>query len=173
MCSFKTYWISMKDEKCVYEDELIIDEEVDSQRHVVGRVWTPARDWSLQHSTNKKLEHPFSSHNFHFIMRGCLCQFCIFCLFKWDEMTIYFGFKAMKVEKCYDNDRMNIDRLICNIFIWYFQLDTLEWQCVSSAAKDLVFRMLSPNPHHRPTVNEILEHPWMRVSWDVRFDDGN
>lgn len=48
-------------------------------------------------------------------------------------------------------------------------MDTPEWQSVSTTGKDLVLKMLSPNPHHRPTVNEILEHPWMRVSVEL-FD---
>lgn len=26
--------------------------------------------------------------------------------------------------------------------------------------------MLSPNPLHRPSISEILDHPWMRVSAD-------
>lgn len=30
--------------------------------------------------------------------------------------------------------------------------------------------MLSPNPLNRPTVTEILEHPWMRVR-EVFFTD--
>lgn len=45
------------------------------------------------------------------------------------------------------------------------QMETPEWKFVSSNAKDLVLQMLSPNPINRPTVAEILEHPWMRVSF--------
>ncbi|CRL07232.1 CLUMA_CG020213, isoform A [Clunio marinus] len=41
-------------------------------------------------------------------------------------------------------------------------LETPEWKSISSTAKDLVLKMLSPNPHHRPSVSEILDHPWMR-----------
>ncbi|XP_055638969.1 peripheral plasma membrane protein CASK isoform X15 [Toxorhynchites rutilus septentrionalis] len=41
-------------------------------------------------------------------------------------------------------------------------LDTSEWKQVSSTAKDLVLKMLSPNPINRPSISEILEHPWMR-----------
>lgn len=57
---------------------------------------------------------------------------------------------------------------------WYFslaplqnmivQLDAPEWAAISTTAKDLVMKMLSPNPKNRPSVAEILEHPWMRVS---------
>lgn len=46
-----------------------------------------------------------------------------------------------------------------------FQLDTPEWKHVSSTGKDLVLKMLSPNPINRPTISEILEHPWIRVSY--------
>uniref|UniRef100_U5ENN4 Peripheral plasma membrane protein CASK n=1 Tax=Corethrella appendiculata TaxID=1370023 RepID=U5ENN4_9DIPT len=41
-------------------------------------------------------------------------------------------------------------------------LDTVEWKSVSSNAKDLVLKMLSPNPINRPNIIEILDHPWMR-----------
>lgn len=34
---------------------------------------------------------------------------------------------------------------------------------ISSNAKDLVLKMLSPNPHNRLTIEEVLEHPWMKV----------
>lgn len=44
------------------------------------------------------------------------------------------------------------------------QLDTSEWKQISSTAKDLVLKMLSPNPHHRPSITEVLDHPWIRVS---------
>lgn len=43
------------------------------------------------------------------------------------------------------------------------QLDAPEWNAISTTGKDLVMKMLSPNPKNRPTVAEILEHPWMRV----------
>lgn len=43
-------------------------------------------------------------------------------------------------------------------------METPEWKLISSAAKDLVHIMLSSNPINRPTIAEILEHPWMRVS---------
>uniref|UniRef100_A0A182VZI8 Protein kinase domain-containing protein n=1 Tax=Anopheles minimus TaxID=112268 RepID=A0A182VZI8_9DIPT len=41
-------------------------------------------------------------------------------------------------------------------------LDTPEWKQVSSNAKDLVLKMLAPNPISRPTITEILDHPWIR-----------
>lgn len=44
------------------------------------------------------------------------------------------------------------------------QLDAPEWGAISTTGKDLVMKMLSPNPKNRPTIAEILEHPWMRVS---------
>ncbi|KAL2921011.1 Calcium-dependent protein kinase 24 [Bienertia sinuspersici] len=36
------------------------------------------------------------------------------------------------------------------------------WPRVSSQAKDLVKRMLHQNPYSRLTVEEVLEHPWMK-----------
>lgn len=44
------------------------------------------------------------------------------------------------------------------------QLETPEWKSISATAKDLVLKMLAPNPLHRPSVAEVLDHPWMRVS---------
>lgn len=43
-------------------------------------------------------------------------------------------------------------------------METPEWKLISSTAKDLVHIMLSSNPINRPTIAEVLEHPWMRVS---------
>ncbi|XP_054726001.1 peripheral plasma membrane protein CASK-like isoform X1 [Anastrepha obliqua] len=37
-----------------------------------------------------------------------------------------------------------------------------EWKSISTTAKDLVMKMLAANPHHRPSITEVLEHPWMR-----------
>lgn len=45
-----------------------------------------------------------------------------------------------------------------------FQLEAPEWKSISSNAKDLVLKMLAPNPHNRLTIEEVLSHPWMRVS---------
>lgn len=44
------------------------------------------------------------------------------------------------------------------------QLESPEWKSISSNAKDLVLKMLAPNPHNRLTIEQVLDHPWMRVS---------
>ena len=36
------------------------------------------------------------------------------------------------------------------------------WPRVSGNAKDLVRRMLDPDPSTRPTARQVLEHPWLR-----------
>ncbi|KAJ6637044.1 Peripheral plasma membrane protein CASK, partial [Pseudolycoriella hygida] len=41
-------------------------------------------------------------------------------------------------------------------------LESTEWKSISSNAKDLVLKMLAPNPHNRLTIEQVLEHPWMR-----------
>ncbi|GAB9468504.1 Camk/cdpk protein kinase [Globisporangium polare] len=41
--------------------------------------------------------------------------------------------------------------------------DDLEWWRVSSNAKDLVRRMLAPNANERPSMEEVLEHPWLQL----------
>lgn len=43
-------------------------------------------------------------------------------------------------------------------------LDAPEWKVISNTAKDLVMKMLAPKAANRPTIAEILEHPWMRVN---------
>lgn len=47
----------------------------------------------------------------------------------------------------------------------HFQLEAPEWKTISSNAKDLVLKMLAPNFHNRLTIEEVLNHPWMRVSF--------
>lgn len=49
-------------------------------------------------------------------------------------------------------------------FILLDQLEAPEWKSISSNAKDLVLKMLAPNSHNRLTIQEVLNHPWMRVS---------
>lgn len=41
--------------------------------------------------------------------------------------------------------------------------DDLEWWRVSSGAKDLVRRMLAANADERPSMEEVLEHPWLQL----------
>lgn len=47
-------------------------------------------------------------------------------------------------------------------FTTLFQLESPEWKAISSNAKDLVLKMLAPNPHNRLTIEEVLDHPWMK-----------
>ncbi|XP_043070821.1 peripheral plasma membrane protein CASK isoform X3 [Drosophila grimshawi] len=37
-----------------------------------------------------------------------------------------------------------------------------EWKSISANAKDLVMKMLAANPHHRLSIAEVLDHPWIR-----------
>ncbi|XP_061389347.1 peripheral plasma membrane protein CASK isoform X2 [Musca vetustissima] len=37
-----------------------------------------------------------------------------------------------------------------------------EWKSISASAKDLVSKMLAANPHHRLSITQVLEHPWIR-----------
>ena len=38
-----------------------------------------------------------------------------------------------------------------------------QWLNISNVAKDLVSRMLDVDPEKRITVDEIFQHPWIRV----------
>ncbi|KAF8571191.1 hypothetical protein P879_05003 [Paragonimus westermani] len=39
-----------------------------------------------------------------------------------------------------------------------------EWGCITTAAKNLVDRLLTRNPYTRITAEEALRHPWLQVS---------
>lgn len=52
----------------------------------------------------------------------------------------------------------------CLFFVWRNQLNTPEWRYVSANAKDLVLKMLASDPDARITVDQVLNHPWLRVS---------
>lgn len=42
-----------------------------------------------------------------------------------------------------------------------------QWDHISESAKDLVKQMLMVDPNQRITVEEALEHPWIRV---IKFE---
>ena len=41
-------------------------------------------------------------------------------------------------------------------------IDSKEWHHISVSAKDLLWRMLQPNPANRITAAEVRDHPWVR-----------
>lgn len=41
-----------------------------------------------------------------------------------------------------------------------------RWDLVSKTAKDLILQMISLDPKHRPSILEVLEHPWVKKSFD-------
>ncbi|KAK9714924.1 hypothetical protein RND81_06G131100 [Saponaria officinalis] len=45
--------------------------------------------------------------------------------------------------------------------------DRDPWPSISSSAKDLVRKMLNPDPMKRITPEEVLEHPWMKEGGDA------
>lgn len=63
---------------------------------------------------------------------------------------------------CYT--KVNYETLTNVHFLFSQQLESPEWKSISSNAKDLVLKMLAPNPHNRLTIEQVLDHPWMRVS---------
>lgn len=46
----------------------------------------------------------------------------------------------------------------------YFQLDSPKWEFISDYAKDLVRQMLTVDPKQRLSIQEVLNHKWLRVS---------
>eukprot|EP00252_Welwitschia_mirabilis_P011561 TRINITY_DN2584_c0_g1_i1.p1 TRINITY_DN2584_c0_g1~~TRINITY_DN2584_c0_g1_i1.p1 ORF type:complete len:531 (-),score=115.98 TRINITY_DN2584_c0_g1_i1:306-1898(-) len=49
----------------------------------------------------------------------------------------------------------------------YIDFESDPWPSISSAAKDLISRMLKQNPKERLTAAEVLNHPWMKVDGEA------
>lgn len=47
----------------------------------------------------------------------------------------------------------------------YTDLSSGPWVTVSSQAKSLISRMLSSDPRKRPTIEKVLEHPWLQAHY--------
>ncbi|PNX66207.1 calcium-dependent protein kinase 8-like protein, partial [Trifolium pratense] len=47
----------------------------------------------------------------------------------------------------------------------------LSWPNVSGNAKDLVEKMLDPDPKRRLTAQEVLDHPWLTTHVKAKFDN--
>lgn len=43
-----------------------------------------------------------------------------------------------------------------------------QWLNLSNTAKDLVMKMLEVDPQKRITIEEALDHPWIKVNTDQR-----
>lgn len=43
-------------------------------------------------------------------------------------------------------------------------MDSSPWEFVSDSAKDLIQQMLQVDPKQRITIQEVLNHRWLRVS---------
>lgn len=56
------------------------------------------------------------------------------------------------------------DRLFKMITKGAFHMHRKQWDLISDAAKDLVARMLEVDPDKRISIDEALEHPWIKVT---------
>ncbi|GAB6020802.1 hypothetical protein CHUAL_003460 [Chamberlinius hualienensis] len=54
------------------------------------------------------------------------------------------------------------ERLYESICSGRLNMNSKVWSCISEVARDLVKRMLTVNPMERITVNQALEHPWIK-----------
>lgn len=48
------------------------------------------------------------------------------------------------------------------VFI-YLQMRSKQWDFISTSAKDLVKKMLDVDPDKRITIDDALNHPWIKV----------
>lgn len=48
-------------------------------------------------------------------------------------------------------------------------MDGPQWEFISDSAKDLIRQMLSVDPKQRITIQEVLNHKWLRVSKIITF----
>lgn len=42
-------------------------------------------------------------------------------------------------------------------------MDSPQWELISDSAKDLIQQMLTVDPKQRITIQEVLNHRWLRV----------
>ena len=53
----------------------------------------------------------------------------------------------------------------------YYKMAGKGWTDISESAKDLVHNLLKRRPSHRPSIEEILDHPWMKEASEAKMDD--
>ncbi|XP_056697214.1 calcium-dependent protein kinase 19-like [Spinacia oleracea] len=44
----------------------------------------------------------------------------------------------------------------------HIDCESKPWPSISNGAKDLVKKMLTPNPKKRVTAAQVLDHPWLK-----------
>lgn len=82
---------------------------------------------------------------------------------------IYVKFYVENEADEYDVDDGDVSSTSSEIEIYRMQrlsFEGDEWSHVSDEAKDLVRRLLTPDPDQRPTAEEALQHPWFGVKHD-------
>lgn len=52
----------------------------------------------------------------------------------------------------------------CDVCSVLLQLDNPQWDFISEQAKDLVRQMLNVDHNKRISIQEVLNHKWLRVS---------
>lgn len=59
-----------------------------------------------------------------------------------------------------ENNTIHLSLTLC----LFPQMESTHWDNISEPAKDLIQRMLTTEPNHRITIQEVLNHKWLRVS---------
>jgi len=62
------------------------------------------------------------------------------------------------------------EEMLCNIENCHWGWVGDAWKSISKEAKDLVSRLLEPDPKKRLTAKQALEHPWLSINVDDKID---
>lgn len=58
-----------------------------------------------------------------------------------------------------EDEELMLDNIENNRWQWLGD----SWKTVSDSAKDLILKLMEPDPAKRLTVDQALQHPWIRV----------
>lgn len=84
----------------------------------------------------------------------------------WIEAIIFFVFRLCGFPPFFSNHGQAISPGMKNrIKTGQFDFPSPEWNNVSSDAKTLISSMLSVDPSVRLTINEVVKHKWIAVSY--------
>ncbi|KAJ8923295.1 hypothetical protein NQ315_001853 [Exocentrus adspersus] len=82
------------------------------------------------------------------------------------SLGVLLFYMFMKKLPFYDKERDVLTKLIIS---GNYVMEPSSWSSISSAAKDLVRKMLNTDPNKRISVDEILRHPWLEKDVCMKY----